>query len=129
MINTIVPFHLNKELKQMLTKNNGEYSWIINVSSMEGSFSRKGKTHFHPHTNMAKAALNMMTRTCGSDYIKSNIVMVSVDTGWNNIEQPLSYQYESPLDCEDGAARVLDPIYRELKKHSIFYKNFEITNW
>ena len=30
---------------------------------MEGNFSRGTKTDKHPHTNMAKAALNMMTLT------------------------------------------------------------------
>lgn len=129
MINAIVPSFISGRLKDMLKKSENDYSWIINVSSMEGSFSRKNKTTYHPHTNMAKASLNMMTRTCGKDYIRTNTVMVSVDTGWNTIEQPKSYDCKSPIDCVDGAARILDPIFRELKTHSIFYKDFRQTFW
>jgi NAD(P)-dependent dehydrogenase (short-subunit alcohol dehydrogenase family) len=105
------------------------YSWIINVTSMEGVFNWKHKSSKHPHTNMAKAALNMFTRTCGQYYIKSNIVMVCVDTGWNNSQSPLSYDTHTPVDCVDGAARILDPIYRELKQPGILYKDFENHVW
>eukprot|EP00603_Paraphysomonas_imperforata_P014112 CAMPEP_0114479842 /NCGR_PEP_ID=MMETSP0104-20121206/16802_1 /TAXON_ID=37642 ORGANISM="Paraphysomonas imperforata, Strain PA2" /NCGR_SAMPLE_ID=MMETSP0104 /ASSEMBLY_ACC=CAM_ASM_000202 /LENGTH=41 /DNA_ID= /DNA_START= /DNA_END= /DNA_ORIENTATION= len=38
---------------------------------------------------MAKAALNMMTRTAADDFRKSNIFMTAVDTGWINDENPL----------------------------------------
>jgi NAD(P)-dependent dehydrogenase (short-subunit alcohol dehydrogenase family) len=61
VINSIVPFHLISQLKDKLTGSTP--SWVINVSSMEGVFYRPNKQHFHPHTNMAKAALNMITRT------------------------------------------------------------------
>ena len=96
---------------------------------MEGCFSRKTKSTSHPHTNMAKASLNMMSRTCGRDYIQDNIVMVSVDIGWNTIEQPKSYDLKSPIDCVDGAARILDPIFRGLVIPGVFYKDFRQTNW
>ena len=129
LINNFAPYFLNKELKPLMKKSVNEYSWIINVSSMEGNFSRRYKTVFHPHTNMAKAALNMMTRTCGRDYIEDNIVMVSVDTGWNTVENPVSYHLKSPLDCIDGASRILDPIYRNLTQPGIFYKDFVKTDW
>lgn len=129
VVNSLVPFILNSELKQLLVNENDEYSWIINVSSMEGKFNQKNKTSFHPHTNMAKAGLNMMTRTCGSDYINDRIVMVSVDTGWNTVEQPCSYHIKSPLDCIDGAARILDPIFRKLTKHGVIYKDFMVTTF
>ena len=89
------------------------------------SFSRLNKTDRHPHTNAAKAALNMMTRTSAADYKQSNIYMVSVDTGWINDEKPLEQamkcmidgDFQTPLDEEDAAARVLDPIidtYRQI---------------
>lgn len=39
----------------------------------------------HPHTNAAKAALNMMTRTSAQDYVDSMIFMTAVDTGWINV--------------------------------------------
>lgn len=128
IINCLVPFYLNSKLKENMTKHGNEYSWIINVSSMEGCFNTY-KTINHPHTNMAKAALNMMTRTCGKDYIDSNIVMLSVDTGWNTIMTPNSYDKTSPLDCIDGMARILDPIFNNLTKPGIFYKDFCEKDW
>ena len=65
---------------------------------------------------MAKASLNMMTRTVGLNYIEDGIVVVGVDTGWNNSQQPNTYDVITPVDCKDGSARILDPIYRRLKK-------------
>jgi NAD(P)-dependent dehydrogenase (short-subunit alcohol dehydrogenase family) len=83
-INTLAPFILNSKLKVLMAHKHPDpdsKKFIINVSAMEGSFSRINKTDRHPHTNAAKAALNMMTRTSASDYKKSNIYMISVDTG------------------------------------------------
>ena len=86
-------------------------SFIINVSSMESSFVRR-KTPDHPHTNGAKAFLDMITRTSSSEYAKSGIYMNSVDTGWITNENPKSHlsEFSCPIDEIDGAARVLDPI-------------------
>jgi NAD(P)-dependent dehydrogenase (short-subunit alcohol dehydrogenase family) len=78
---------------------------------------------------MAKAALNMFTRTCGKNYIKENIVLICVDTGWNNSQYPDSYDIQTPVDCVDGASRILDPIFRNLIKHSILYKDFVIHDF
>ena len=83
-INTLAPFILNSQLKALMADRHPDpdsKKFIINVSAMEGSFARKNKTDRHPHTNAAKAALNMMTRTSAKDYVRSNIYMVSVDTG------------------------------------------------
>ena len=95
-INTIAPTILNSRLKHMMLKNkplrliSGEKNWkfIVNVSAMEGKFYRY-KSSDHPHTNMAKAAINMMTRTSAQDYVKDNIYMTAVDTGWINDEKPI----------------------------------------
>lgn len=130
IVNMLAPFMLTQQLIPLMKKTTpGYYSWVINVSSMEGCFDMFNKQPFHPHTNMAKAGLNMMTRTCGQDLIKKNIVITSVDTGWNTIEHPNSYHKKSPIDCVDGAARVLDPVYTENITHSVFYKDFKIRNW
>ncbi len=129
IVNAIAPFILCSKFKQLMTKTENNFSWIINVTSMEGIFNWEFKPTRHPHTNMAKAALNMMTRTSGSYLIKSNIIMVSVDTGWNNSQHPNSYEVSTPVDCVDGAARILDPIYRELKQFGIFYKDYRISDW
>jgi NAD(P)-dependent dehydrogenase (short-subunit alcohol dehydrogenase family) len=129
IINTIAPYILATKLKPMMDRKDKEYSWIVNVTSMEGVFSWKCKSSKHPHTNMAKAALNMFTRTCGKYYIKSNIVMICIDTGWNNHQGPLSYDEQTPLDCGDGAARILYPLYKQIKRHSVLYKDFRCREW
>ncbi|VBB18502.1 SDR family NAD(P)-dependent oxidoreductase [Yasminevirus sp. GU-2018] len=129
IINSIGPYMLSTKLRPMMSREGKEFSWIVNVTSMEGVFAWDAKPSRHPHTNMAKASLNMFTRTCGQQFIKSNIVMICVDTGWNNPQQPNSYDFKTPVDCADGAARILDPIYRELKQHSVMYKDYKVHPW
>jgi NAD(P)-dependent dehydrogenase (short-subunit alcohol dehydrogenase family) len=121
VINTLAPFVLNGKLRPLMERTApGAWKFIVNVSAMEGKFYRY-KTANHPHTNMAKAALNMMTRTSAEDYRKANIYMTAVDTGWINDEKPLDRAgahakkgFQTPLDEVDAAARILDPILSPL---------------
>ena len=112
-----------------------EGRFIINVSAMEGQFYRFKQTT-HPHTNMAKAALNMMTRTSAADYAKDDIYMNAVDTGWITDESPVQKKQRRdkeeklcPLDEVDAAARCLDPIYMDSVEHGKFWKDFKIIPW
>ncbi|MES2462357.1 MAG: SDR family NAD(P)-dependent oxidoreductase [Armatimonadota bacterium] len=117
LVNSVAPFLLNSRLKELMVRSPFARRFIVNVSAMEGQFVRH-KTVFHPHTNMAKAALNMMTRTSGEDYAQSRIYMNSVDTGWVTDENPgpkrLKIQEDHgffpPLDIIDGMARIYHPI-------------------
>jgi NAD(P)-dependent dehydrogenase (short-subunit alcohol dehydrogenase family) len=119
LVNAIAPFLLNARLKPLLLRHKTFDKHIVNVSAMEGQFYRRFKTDKHPHTNMAKAALNMMTRTSASDYAREGIFMNSVDTGWVTDEDPLHLAerktadcgFHPPLDIVDGAARIVDPIF------------------
>lgn len=116
-INTLAPFVLNAQLRTLMERSPDDWKFIVNVSAMEGKFYRF-KTSNHPHTNMAKAALNMMTRTSAQDYRSSQIYMTAVDTGWINDEKPVEraaahekrHAFQTPLDEVDAAARILDPI-------------------
>jgi NAD(P)-dependent dehydrogenase (short-subunit alcohol dehydrogenase family) len=146
-VNSTAPFLFCGNLRSLMSREKEQPKWIINVSSMEGQFYKKFKTSCHPHTNMSKAALNMMTRTSGIDFVRDNIFMNAVDTGWVTDENPNSQQREqtAPLDEIDGAMRVLDPVSWLLKfflklkifvgintgvnKHSLFYKNYESVLW
>ncbi len=118
LVNNLAPFILNSKLKNLMIQSRFERRFIINVSAMEGQFNRKDKTIYHPHTNMAKAALNMMTRTSAADYAKDSIYMNSVDTGWITDENPYPKKtflqeeksFFTPLDIIDGMARIYDPI-------------------
>jgi NAD(P)-dependent dehydrogenase (short-subunit alcohol dehydrogenase family) len=118
-----------------MTRTAATDKWIINVSSMEGQFYKIYKGSTHPHTNMAKAALNMMTRTCGSDFATDRIWMNSVDTGWVSDENPNSWnrEFTCPLDELDGAMRVLDPIFTSVQTgkncHSLFFKDYQSVLW
>ena len=118
LVNAIAPFIVNARLKALMLRTPGRDKHIVNVSAVEGQFYRTAKTTRHPHTNMAKAALNMMTRTSATDYHNDGIHMNSVDTGWITDEDPeeiaarktVEQRFHPPLDIVDGASRILDPI-------------------
>jgi NAD(P)-dependent dehydrogenase (short-subunit alcohol dehydrogenase family) len=118
LINAIAPFIINARLKELMMRTPERDKHIVNVSAVEGQFYRRFKTARHPHTNMAKAALNMMTRTSAVDYHAAGIHMNSVDTGWVTDEDPAvhaarkvtEHRFSPPLDIVDGAARIVDPI-------------------
>ena len=118
LVNALAPYILNARLKPLMLRLPGRHKHIVNVSAMEGQFYRATKTDRHPHTNMAKAALNMMTRTSAADFVKDGIHMNAVDTGWVTDEDPAVHAarkaelgFSPPLDIIDGAARIVDPIF------------------
>lgn len=142
LVNVTAPFMLNSQLKALMVKSPFERKFIINVSAMEGQFNRSSKTPYHPHTNMAKAALNMMTRTAAQDYAQSGIFMNSVDTGWITQENPYPDKeriykedgFVPPLDETDGMARIYDPIVSGLSQPGLplfghFLKDYVPHAW
>lgn len=119
LVNSIAPFVLCNRLSTMMKRDNTGQKHIVNVTAMEGKFYRFKKEPRHPHTNMAKAALNMLTHTSAGDLSKSGIYMNAVDTGWVTDEDPAQmaahkqevHDFQPPLDIVDGAARVCDPFF------------------
>ena len=141
LVNAVAPFVLNSRLKPLMLKMQNRDKHIVNVSAMEGVFYRAYKRDTHPHTNMAKAALNMMTRTSALDYVRDGIHMNSVDTGWITDEDPSEIakrkqeelSFHTPLDQIDAAARICDPIFSGLLSGEHvwgkFLKDYQVANW
>ncbi len=141
LVNAIAPFVLCNKLSNLMKRDFTGQKHIVNVSAMEGKFHRFTKTDRHPHTNMAKAALNMLTHTSASDLAKSGIFMNAVDTGWVTDEDPFMlsmakqqmHDFQPPLDIVDGAARVCDPFFNGILtgKHwcGKFLKDYFPVDW
>ncbi|WP_070786716.1 SDR family oxidoreductase [Flavobacterium crassostreae] len=141
LVNSVAPFVLCNRLSEVMKKDNTGQKHIINVSAMEGKFHRFFKEARHPHTNMAKAALNMLTHTAAGDLAKSGIFMNAVDTGWVTDEDPAELakkkqeleDFQPPLDIVDGAARVMDPLFDGINtgQHwcGKFLKDYKTIPW
>ncbi len=140
LCNSTAPFILISRLRPVMAASAARRTYVVNVSAMEGVFSRGYKGAGHPHTNMAKAALNMLTRTSAQEMFESDgILMTSVDTGWITDERPhpdkvrlAAEGFHAPLDLIDGAARVYDPIVRGEEGEDLygcFLKDYRKSNW
>lgn len=137
-VNAIAPFVLINHLLPLMERTPGR-KFIVNVSAMEGKFDYERKQETHPHTNMAKASLNMLTRTTAASLADRGIFMTSVDTGWVTNENPhamteamrANLSFEPPLDEIDGAARILDPVFGagEEPSHGVFLKDYKPATW
>ena len=140
LANSVAPFLLISRLRPALAASSARRTYVVNVSAMEGVFSRRYKGPGHPHTNMAKAALNMLTRTSAGEMFETDgILMTSVDTGWITDERPHPTKvrlaeegFHAPLDLVDGAARVYDPIVSGeagIDLYGVFLKDYRPSNW
>ncbi|CAM3647908.1 SDR family NAD(P)-dependent oxidoreductase [Mycobacterium frederiksbergense] len=140
LCNQTAPFILVSRLRPAMAASPARRKYVVNVSAMEGQFGRRYKGPGHPHTNMAKAALNMLTRTSSAEMLEQDgILMTAVDTGWITDERPHPTKlrlaeegFHAPLDLVDGAARVYDPIVRgEAGEdlHGCFLKDYAPSEW
>ncbi len=140
LCNSVAPFILVSRLRPALAAAAGRRKYVVNVSAMEGQFGRGYKGPGHPHTNMAKAALNMLTRTSALEMFEADaILMTAVDTGWITDERPhftkvrlAEEGFHAPLDLVDGAARVYDPIVQGeagVDLYGCFLKDYRPSPW
>lgn len=127
-------------LKNLLTKSYNKNKFIINVSSLEGMFSEKRKSSKHLHTNMAKASLNILTKSLAKDYTKDRIFLYSIDSGWVSNQFPKNWNgicdksFNAPLTYEDAASRICSPIFKHLNsdkvdEYGILLKDYKKQDW
>jgi NAD(P)-dependent dehydrogenase (short-subunit alcohol dehydrogenase family) len=141
LVNAVAPFVLCNMLAPMMKRDNTGQKHIVNVTAMEGKFQRFKKAARHPHTNMAKAALNMLTNTISGELAEHGIFVNAVDTGWVTDEDPVQlarfkedvHDFQPPLDIVDGAARICDPFFDGINtgKHwrGKFLKDYRPIDW
>jgi NAD(P)-dependent dehydrogenase (short-subunit alcohol dehydrogenase family) len=141
LVNSVAPFVLCNELVPLMRRDFTGQKHIVNVTAMEGKFYRFKKEDRHPHTNMAKAALNMLTHTSAASLAEDGIYMNAVDTGWVTDEDPAQlatfkqevHDFQPPLDIVDGAARVCDPFFDGILtgRHWVgkFLKDYAPIDW
>ncbi len=139
LCNMTAPFILVSRLRAVMAASFARRKYVVNVSAMEGVFGRGYKGPGHPHTNMAKAALNMLTRTSATEMLTDGILMTAVDTGWITDERPhftktrlAEEGFHAPLDLVDGAARVYDPIVQGeagVDLYGCFLKDYRPAQW
>ncbi|WP_229928040.1 SDR family oxidoreductase [Kitasatospora indigofera] len=139
LVNALAPALLCDRLLPLLLASPHPRRYIVNVTAVEGRFAVRNKTAGHPHTNMAKAALNMLTRTSAAELAAQDVHMCAVDTGWITDENPAPKKsriagrgFRTPLDIVDGAARVYDPIVRGeagSPVSGVFLKDYREAEW
>jgi NAD(P)-dependent dehydrogenase (short-subunit alcohol dehydrogenase family) len=141
LVNAVAPFVLCNRLSNLMKRDFTGCKHIVNVTAMEGKFLRFKTNGRHPHTNMAKAALNMLTHTSASDLATFGIFMNAVDTGWVTDEDPAHlaqrkqelHDFQPPLDIVDGAARVCDPFFDGINSGvhwcGKFLKDYKPIDW
>ncbi|MFI7618653.1 SDR family NAD(P)-dependent oxidoreductase [Nonomuraea terrae] len=139
LINVTAPFLLLARLRPLLESSPHPRRYVVNVSAAEGQFDRRHKGPEHPHTNMAKAALNMLTRTSAGELAAHGVYVTSVDPGWFSDQQPepdrrrrAAAGFCPPLDDVDAAARVYDPIVRGEAgdpPYGCLLKDYRVAPW
>ena len=141
LVNAVAPFVLCNRLVPMMRRDFTGKKHIVNVTAMEGKFFRYKTTGRHPHTNMAKAALNMLTHASADDLARDGIFMNAVDTGWVTDEDPAMlaalkqevHDFQPPLDIVDGAARICDPFFDGILTNTHwcgkFLKDYQPIDW
>lgn len=139
LVNTAAPCLLTARLKPLFMRSPFEKRFVVNVCGLDGQFSRHNKTDKHPHVNMSKAGLNMMTRTAAADYVQDGIYMNSVDTGWITHEGAYSGRkkmeakgFVPPLDETDGASRIYDTIVQGILANPSYgklFRNYQLSDW
>ena len=150
LVNATAPFVMAQRLLPLMRRSapppgthtsHDDARHLVMVSAMEGQFYRQHKTDKHPHTNMAKAALNMLVRTSAAALAREHVYLNAVDTGWVTDEDPAhlaarkveEHRFSPPLDIVDGAARIVDPIFQGFvtgsHAHGLFFKDYAPAPW
>ncbi|MDY3555966.1 SDR family NAD(P)-dependent oxidoreductase [Gemmata sp. JC717] len=138
-VNCLAPFLLLRGLLPLFRAGPARDRFAVMVSAAEGQFAAE-KSGRHPHTNMAKAALNMMVRTSAPEFAAERVFLTAVDPGWFSVQSaaPAAERFASnggrvPLDATDAAARILAPVFDGIESGApasgVLFKDYREAPW
>jgi NAD(P)-dependent dehydrogenase (short-subunit alcohol dehydrogenase family) len=119
------------DLTERLVPLMGQGGHVVNVDSVYGSFCMEIDDETSTAYRMAKAALNMYTRTLAFRLQDKGIVVSSLDPGWVKTDMGMSVATETdkPDREPEDAAREIYDLVAEVTESGLFWRFGKRREW